>query len=200
MVHSLSMKNLTVGEAVFLVSNEVYCKTGTVIAVTPSGYDVQTVDELIRLDNEGKETEAGRFERLGFGPRPGDTFHNVLWFSAPEFQPYQIEDATPEEIARHKTRELEQFPKWKAMMEERAARKQKQPLTVSTHRRAWLEVWYGHDEAGGRPESCHGKRTIRLLGHGGQGYAGRRDSANGPAVEHNLGGTTVSVRHQWQRV
>jgi len=128
MVHSLSMKTLTVGEDVLLVSNEIYYKTGTVIAVTPSGYGVQTVDELIRLDNDGKETEVGRLERLGFGPSPGDNFHNVLWFSAPEFQPYQIEDASPEKIAKFKAKLLEAFPKWKAMMEEGAARyKQKQP-------------------------------------------------------------------------
>jgi hypothetical protein len=40
---------------VFLVSNEIYCNVGKVVAVTPSGVDVQTADELIRFDNNGKE-------------------------------------------------------------------------------------------------------------------------------------------------
>ena len=97
-------KKLVVGQEVFLVSNEVYCNVGKVAAVTSSGVDVQTADELIRFDNNGKETEASRRDRLGFGPSPGDKFHNVLWFSAPEFQPWEMEDISDEELAAFKAK------------------------------------------------------------------------------------------------
>lgn len=93
---------LVVGQDVLLVSNGIYRLVGTVVAVTPSGVDVQTgvmqIDgtwnshELMRFDREGKETEASRCDRLGFEPSPGDKFHNIIWFSAPESHPYEIQE------------------------------------------------------------------------------------------------------------
>lgn len=80
------MKKLAVGQDVFLVSSGIYYNVGRVVAVTPSSVDVQTERELIQLDKDGKETDDSRRDRLGFGPSPGDRFHNSLWFSAPEFQ------------------------------------------------------------------------------------------------------------------
>lgn len=60
---------------------------------TPDGF-TEVLEEhdgrLIRFDNKGCELDANRRDRLGFGPSPGDTFHNVLWFSAPEFQPWHL--------------------------------------------------------------------------------------------------------------
>jgi hypothetical protein len=111
----MDTKTLVVGQDVLLVSNEIYCEVGTVVAVTPSGVDVQTgvmqIDgtwnghERIRFDKEGKETETSRRDRLGFGPSPGDKFHNILWFSAPEFQPYQIEEnVSAEKLAAFKAK------------------------------------------------------------------------------------------------
>ena len=111
----MDTKTLVVGQDVFLVSNEIYYNVGTVVAVTRSGVDVQTgvmqndgtwnAHELIRFDKDGKETEASRRDRLGFGPSPGDKFHNVLWFSAPEFQPYVIEEnISAEELASFKAK------------------------------------------------------------------------------------------------
>jgi len=35
---------------------------------------------------------------------PGDKFHNVPWFSAPEFQPWEIEDISAEELAAWKAK------------------------------------------------------------------------------------------------
>ncbi len=98
------MKKLVVGQDVFLVSSGIYCNVGKVVAVTPSSVDVQTEGELIRLDKDGKETDDSRRDRLGFGPSPGDKFHNSLWFSAPEFQPWEIEDISDEELAAWKAK------------------------------------------------------------------------------------------------
>jgi hypothetical protein len=100
----MNTRTLVVGQEVFLVSNEIYCDVGKVVAVTPQGVDVQTDRELFRFDINGKETDAGRRERLGFGPSPGDKFHTLLWFSAPEFQPWKIEEISAQELALFKQR------------------------------------------------------------------------------------------------
>jgi hypothetical protein len=66
------------------------------INITPSCVEVQVADlqtaDLIRFDTSGKETDVSRRERLGFGPSPGDKFYNSLWYSAPEFGPWHLDD------------------------------------------------------------------------------------------------------------
>jgi hypothetical protein len=94
MVGEVDTKTLVVGQKVHMITLECYeGKDGTVVKVTPSGAEVRAMDGgLYRFDNKGYELDADRRDRLGFGPSPGDTFHNVLWFSAPECQPWHLVD------------------------------------------------------------------------------------------------------------
>ena len=87
----MDTKTLVVGQDVDMVSGPYGC-SGKVVKITPSGVDVQTDDELVRFDKNGKETDASRRDRLGFGPSPESKFHNFLWNCAPERQPWQLED------------------------------------------------------------------------------------------------------------
>jgi hypothetical protein len=88
----MDTKALVVGQKVHMVTCECYAgNDGTVVKVTPSRVEVRAFDGgLYRFDNNGYELDADRRDRLGFGPSPGDTFHNVLWFSAPEFQRWHL--------------------------------------------------------------------------------------------------------------
>ena len=87
-----------VGQTTLVVGQDVdvaYCqrndRRGKVVKVTPTGVEVEVAD-LLRFDNDGYELDVCRRERLGFGPSPGDKFYNFLWFSAPEFQPWHLDD------------------------------------------------------------------------------------------------------------
>lgn len=92
MKRDMDTTKLVVGQEVHMITCECYeGKDGTVVEVTPSGVEVRaTGGGLYRFDNNGYELDVDRRDRLGFGPSPGDTFHNVLWFSAPEFQPWRL--------------------------------------------------------------------------------------------------------------
>src|SRR5215831_10384429 len=80
---------LVVGQDVYMFSSGIYLNQGKVVAVTPSSTEVRTIDgELLRFDIYGRETDASRRDRLGFGPSPDSKFHTSLWNSAPEFQPW----------------------------------------------------------------------------------------------------------------
>jgi hypothetical protein len=61
--------------------------------------DLQTAD-MIRFDTSGKETDVSRRDRLGFGPSPEDRFYTSLWYSAPEFGPWHLDDM-PFEKRKH---------------------------------------------------------------------------------------------------
>jgi hypothetical protein len=87
-----------VGQTALVVGQEVdvaYCqranRRGKVVKVMPSGVEVEVAD-LLSFDSNGRETDASRRERLGFGPTPGDRFLNFLWHSAPEFGPWNLDD------------------------------------------------------------------------------------------------------------
>jgi hypothetical protein len=89
----LNTKALMVGQDVYMFSSEIYVNRGKVVGVTPSGVEVRTHDgELLQFDANGKEADASRRDRLGFGPSPESKFHTVLWHSAPEFQPWELDD------------------------------------------------------------------------------------------------------------
>ena len=53
--------------------------------------EVQVAD-LLRFGNDGYELDVSRRDRLGFGPSPGEKFYNSLWYSAPEFAPWHLDD------------------------------------------------------------------------------------------------------------
>lgn len=93
-VGEVDTKTLVVGQKVHMITLECYQgKDGTVVKVTPSGVEARAMDGgLYRFDNKGYELDEDRRDRLGFGPSSGDTFHNVLWFSAPECQPWHLVD------------------------------------------------------------------------------------------------------------
>jgi hypothetical protein len=87
-----------VGQTTLVVGQDVdvaYCqrkdRRGKVVKVTPSGVEVQ-VAELLRFDNDGKELDVSRRDRLGFEPSPEDKFYTSLWQSAPEFGPWHLDD------------------------------------------------------------------------------------------------------------
>jgi hypothetical protein len=61
--------------------------------------DLQTAD-MIRFDTSGQETDVSRRDRLGFGPSPEDKFYTSLWYSAPEFGPWHLDDM-PFEKRKH---------------------------------------------------------------------------------------------------
>jgi hypothetical protein len=89
----MDTKTLVVGQDVYMFSSEIYVNQGKVVGVTPSGAEVRTHDGvLFQFDANGKETDASRRDRLGFGPSPESKFHAVLWHSAPEFQPWELDD------------------------------------------------------------------------------------------------------------
>jgi hypothetical protein len=75
-----------------------------VVAVTPSSVDVQSSRQRFRFDNDGKETDASRRDRLGFGPSPESKLDTVLWQLAPEFQSWEIEELSAEEFAAWKAK------------------------------------------------------------------------------------------------
>jgi len=87
------IKNLVVGQDVLLFG--IGFLDGKVVAVTPSGVDVQAdknrYDVVFNFDTNGKETEESRCRRLGvaegeYGP-------------GPEWEPWEIVATTPEEMA-----------------------------------------------------------------------------------------------------
>jgi hypothetical protein len=82
---------LTVGQEVEVVRSQGKNKSGKVVQVTPTGVEVE-VSDLLLFDNNGYELDYCRRERLGFGPSPGDPFHNSLWHEAPEFGPWHLDD------------------------------------------------------------------------------------------------------------
>jgi hypothetical protein len=62
----MNTKTLVVGQDVYMFSSGIYLNKGKVVKATPSGVDVQTDgQELLRFDNNGKETYASRRDRLG---------------------------------------------------------------------------------------------------------------------------------------
>lgn len=96
----MDTKTLVVGQKVHMSTCECYAgKDGVVVKVMPSGVEVRASDGgLYRFDHKGYELDADRRARLGFEPSPESTFHAVLWQSAPEFQPWHLDDI-PEEPA-----------------------------------------------------------------------------------------------------
>jgi len=87
-----------VGQTTLVVGQDVcvaYCqrkdRKGKVVKVTPTAVEVEVAD-LLQFDNNGYELDVSRRDRLGFGPSPEDRFLNFLWFSAPEFQPWHLDD------------------------------------------------------------------------------------------------------------
>jgi len=89
----MDTKTLTLGQDVYMFSSGIYLNRGKVIAVSPSGAEIRSLDgELLKFDANGKETDAGRLERLGFGPTPGDRFHTALFNGAPEFQAWELDN------------------------------------------------------------------------------------------------------------
>jgi hypothetical protein len=89
----MDTKTLVVGQEVHIISGIYDCGKGTVVEVTPEGVVVQAnTQRVLRFDNNGKELDASRRDRLGFGPSPESKFHTVLWQFAPEFQPWELED------------------------------------------------------------------------------------------------------------
>ncbi len=81
----MDTKMLVVGQDVYMFLDPYpywFCgQKGKVATVTPTGVDAQTAGELLRFDNEGKELDVSRRERLGFGPSPGDKFYNSVVLS-----------------------------------------------------------------------------------------------------------------------
>jgi hypothetical protein len=76
-----------------MFSSGVYLDSGKVVGVNPSGAEVRTHQGvLVRFDANGKETDDSRRDRLGFGPDPESKFHTALWFGAPEFQSWELDD------------------------------------------------------------------------------------------------------------
>ena len=72
----------------------------TVVAVSPSGVDVQSDDGFMRFDQDGVETEASRCLRLGLTPSPEDPV--PLRSGPPEWQPWEVLETSPEKIAAFK--------------------------------------------------------------------------------------------------
>lgn len=61
-----------------MFSSGIYLNRGKVVAVTPSGAEVRAQDgTLMQFDANGRETDAGRRDRLGFGPSPDSRFHTA---------------------------------------------------------------------------------------------------------------------------
>ena len=90
---SINTNSLLIGQDVYMFSSGIYLNRGKVVAVTPSGAEVRAQDgTLMQFDANGRETDAGRRDRLGFGPSPDSRFHTALWNSAPEFQPWELDD------------------------------------------------------------------------------------------------------------
>ena len=108
---------VSVGQKVSIESG-IYGYTGTVVKVTSDSVEVlveaATDDEiqrvlskwppehhadiiaankakLFRFDKNGNELDESRRARLGFGPNSNEKFYRVLWYSAPECQPYHLE-------------------------------------------------------------------------------------------------------------
>ena len=89
----MDAKTLVVGQDVYIVRGEIYALgKGKVVKVTPDGVEVQSGDERLQFDKDGKELDVSRRDRLGFGPSPESKFHTVLWQSAPEFGPLHLDD------------------------------------------------------------------------------------------------------------
>jgi hypothetical protein len=90
-VFIVGQTTLVVGQSVDVAYSQREDRRGKVVKVTPTAVEVEVTD-LLRFDNNGKETDASRRERLGFGPSPEDKFHTSLWQSAPEFGPWHLDD------------------------------------------------------------------------------------------------------------
>ena len=112
-------KTLVVGQDVYMFLDSYpkwFCnQAGKAVRVTPTGVEVQTAGELLRFDNDGYELDVSRRERLGFGPSPGDRFHNSLWFNAPEFQPWHLDDMPFVERTALLEQKAQRFRKWDSM-------------------------------------------------------------------------------------
>jgi len=90
-----------VGQEVYMLSG-IYILKGKVVEVTPSGVVVEELPwpwipdskggTIFHFDHNGNEPDVSHCNRLGFGPSPEDKFHTVLWCSAPEFQPWHLDD------------------------------------------------------------------------------------------------------------
>src|SRR5215475_8435199 len=91
------MNKLVVGQEVLLFG--IGFLDGKVVAVTPSGVDVQAdkncYDVVFNFDNNGKETEPSRCRRLGVAP--GE------YGPGPEWEPWEIVATTPEEMAARRS-------------------------------------------------------------------------------------------------
>jgi hypothetical protein len=90
-VFIVGQTTLVVGQDVDVAYSQRGDRRGKVVKVMPSGVEVEVAD-LLSFDSNGRETDASRRERLGFGPAPGDRFLNSLWHSAPEFGPWKLDD------------------------------------------------------------------------------------------------------------
>jgi hypothetical protein len=89
----MDTSTLVIGQKVSMTKSGIYGEWGEVVEVSPSGVAVKTEDgELLRFDKNGRQTDASRRDTLGFGPSPESKFHTVLWFSAPECQPWEIDE------------------------------------------------------------------------------------------------------------
>ena len=84
-------KTLVVGQDVEVAYSQRKNRKGKVVKVTPTGVEVEVAD-LLQFGSDGYELDVSRRDRLGFGPSPGDKFYNFLWFSAPECQPWHLDD------------------------------------------------------------------------------------------------------------
>jgi hypothetical protein len=90
-VFIVGQTTLVVGQDVDVAYSQRKDRRGKVVKVTPDAVEVQVAD-LLQFDKDGKETDASRRDRLGFGPSPEDKFHTSLWQSAPEFGPWHLDD------------------------------------------------------------------------------------------------------------
>jgi hypothetical protein len=90
-VFIVGQTTLVVGQEVDVAYSQRKDRRGKVVKVTPLGVEVE-VSDLLRFDNNGNEPDAIRRDRLGFGPSPDDNFYTFLWYSAPEFGPWHIDD------------------------------------------------------------------------------------------------------------
>ena len=98
---AMDTKTLVVGQKVSMTKSGVYANWGEVVEISSPGVAVKTEDgELLRFDTNGRQTDASQRDTLGFGPNPESKFHTVLWFSAPEFQPWEIDETYRPKLVR----------------------------------------------------------------------------------------------------
>jgi hypothetical protein len=89
----MDTRKLVLGQKVRMSSSGIYdCGEGRVVEIMPEGVVVHTSAGLLRFDKDGKELDGSRRQRLGFAPSADDKFHSFLWYCAPEFQPWELDD------------------------------------------------------------------------------------------------------------